>query len=74
MLVSDLQRKDIINVVDGSKLGKIIDIDINDRGEINYFIVEPLRFMRKVSFNKDFKIYFNNIKTIGNDVILVSTE
>ena len=33
MLMSDLQRKDIINTKDGTKLGKIVDIDVTSDGD-----------------------------------------
>lgn len=74
MLMSDLQRKDIINTKDGTKLGKIVDIDVTSDGIINYLIVEPVKLLKKISYGQEFKITFKQIKTIGNDVILVDFE
>ena len=70
MLMSDLQRKDIINVISGSKIGKIIDIEINNEGVINYLIVGEVKMMRRIGTG-EYKITFNQIKRIGTDVILV---
>ena len=41
MLMSDLQRKDIVNTTDGAKLGRIVDIDVNKDGHINHLVIEP---------------------------------
>lgn len=71
MLMSDLQRKDIVNVVNGSRLGKIVDIDVTKEGNINSLIVEPAKLMRKISYGNEISITFKQIVTIGSDVILV---
>ena len=42
MRLSDLQNKDIVNVVDGRNVGNIIDVKIDeDTGNIVSFIIEP---------------------------------
>jgi sporulation protein YlmC with PRC-barrel domain len=41
--LSDLQEKDVVNIINGDNLGRIIDADINDNGLINYCIVEKKR-------------------------------
>ncbi len=71
MLMSDLQRKDIVNVINGSRLGKIVDIDVTKDGYINSLIVEPAKLMRKISYGNEVYITFSQIVTIGSDVILV---
>ena len=71
MLISDLQKKDIINTKDGTKLGRIVDIDITEEGNINHLIVEPHKIFRRFSFGNETNITINQIQTIGNDVILV---
>ena len=73
MMLSDLQSKDIINIKDGQNLGRIIDIAVNEEGKLNYFIVEKKRFFFRL-FSNSFsnqKVLYNQIKRIGNDVILV---
>lgn len=71
MLISDLQRKDIINMTTGSRIGKIIDIDVNEDGLINSLIVGELKMMKRFNNSSETRISFKQIKTIGSDVILV---
>jgi len=69
MRLSDLQIKDIVNINDGKKIGKIIDAEITETGNIVHLVVERKTFL----FSKDNEtnITFNQIKKIGTDVILV---
>ena len=72
MRISDLQTKDVINQGDGRNIGRIIDMDINEDGSINYFIVEPKKIMKKLNiYNSDTNINIKQIVKIGEDVILV---
>ena len=71
MLMSDLQRKDIINMTTGSRIGKIIDIDVNEDGLINSLIVGELKMIKRFNNSSETRISFKQIKTIGSDVILV---
>lgn len=42
MRLSDLQSKDIVNVIDGRNIGNIIDVKVDERnGAIVSLIVEP---------------------------------
>lgn len=73
MHLSDLQTKDIISIKDGKKIGNIIDIIIDFNGMIKSLIIEKNKF----SFFKnsgDNEIYWNQIKKIGEDVILVDID
>ena len=72
MHLSDLQSKDIVNVNDGKKVGRIIDCDVSLDGKINFFIIVEKRGLSNI-LNKDVttSISFNQIKKIGTDVILV---
>lgn len=69
--MSDLQRKDIINMTTGTRIGKIIDIDVNEDGLINNLIVGELKMMKRFNNSSETRISFKQIKTIGSDVILV---
>ena len=73
MRLSDLQSKDIVNVIDGRNIGNIIDVKVDERnGTIISLVVEPKgKFM---AFNKgeDTEIRWQSIESIGEDVILVS--
>ncbi len=71
MTLSDLQQKDIINMMDGKKLGRIIDAEINEEGKILYFVIEPRRLFHFFRLKEEQKITFQQIKKIGEDVILV---
>ncbi len=71
MLMSDLQQKDIINVLNGSRIGKIVDIEVNDSGVITNLIVGEIKMMKRFSAGGETKISFSQIKRIGTDVILV---
>ena len=71
MLMSDLQHKDIINTLNGARMGKIIDIEVNNDGIINYLIVGEIKMMKRFNQGGEVKISFNQIKRIGTDVILV---
>jgi len=72
MNLSDLQEKDIVNLNNGKKIGRIIDAKINDEGKISYFVIDQRKGIRNFTFNSsDVNISFNQIKRIGEDVILV---
>ena len=71
MLMSDLQRKDIINIITGERIGKIIDIEVSNEGNINYLIAGEVKMMKRFKDGAETKITFKQIKKIGTDVILV---
>ncbi|MDD2435257.1 MAG: YlmC/YmxH family sporulation protein [Bacilli bacterium] len=72
MRLSDLQHKDIVNVLDGKKVGNIIDININLDGNMNSLIVEKSKFLVSLFSTKDeIEIKWEQIEKIGEDVILV---
>lgn len=72
MKLSELQDKDIVNINDGKKIGKIVDAKINSDGFIEYLVVDERRNIRNIlSSNSDINISFKQIKRIGSDVILV---
>ena len=73
MKLSDLQKKDIINISDGVKIGNIIDVNINDKGIITSLIADRNTF-RLFSYNNEIEIYFDQIVKIGDDVILVKNS
>ncbi len=73
MLLSDLQRKDIVNVIDGRNVGNIIDVKVDDiTGMIVSLVIEPSRgvfsFLKR---GEDTEIPWKSITKIGEDVILV---
>lgn len=73
MRLSDLQRKDIVNVNDGRIIGRIIDAEINDKsGGLESLIIEKSKYIRNLfSSENDITIKFEQIKKLGSDVILI---
>lgn len=74
MHLSELQNKDIVNVIDGKNIGTIIDAKIDAKtGNIISFIIEPNKnFFSFLNKGKDTEILWKNITMIGEDVILVN--
>jgi YlmC/YmxH family sporulation protein len=72
MKLSELQRKDIINIKDGKKVGKIIDVEFDSNGYMIKFIIEKAHFVKSL-FTQSEEIYikFTQIKKMGEDVILI---
>ena len=72
MRLSDLQNKDIVNMIDGRKIGNIIDININLEGKMDALIVEKSKFLVSMFSTKDeIEVKWSQIEKIGEDVILV---
>ncbi len=69
----DLRQKDIVSINDGRKLGKIIDLVFSPDGKVKG-IVAP--YGRKFLFFRSQEVYipYINIKTIGEDIILVDID
>lgn len=73
MRLSELQRKDIVNINDGRIIGRIIDAEINEKdGSLESLIIEKSKYIRNLfTTENDLKIKFEQIKKLGSDVILV---
>lgn len=71
MRVSDLQIKDVVSLIDGRRLGRIVDIELEENGRIKYFIVEQKKFFRFFGNSTEVNVNMEQIKKIGEDVILV---
>ena len=72
MRLSDLQKKDVVNVNDGKRIGNIIDIHINLDGQMDEIIIEKSSFFISLFSSKnELSIKWAQIKKIGEDVILV---
>ena len=48
MFLSELQNKDIISVKTGANLGRIVDVEVNEMGQVIGFVAEEKKFFRKV--------------------------
>ena len=73
MRLSELQKKDIVNIKDGKKIGKIIDVYFDETsGYMIKFIIEKTHFVKSLFSNTDeIVIKFSQIKKMGEDVILI---
>lgn len=73
MFLSELQTKDIVSIKDGRKVGRIIDVKIDEQGKIEYFVIEQKRGLKNfMSSTNESNIAYNYIEKIGSDVILVN--
>jgi YlmC/YmxH family sporulation protein len=73
MKLSELQRKDIINIKDGKKVGKIIDVVFDpSNGYMIKFVIEKAHFVKNLfTTSEEITIKFTQIKKLGEDVILI---
>lgn len=74
---SELKLKDVIDINRGKKLGFIDDVDIElENGKVKAFIVPTYQNKLLSFFSKkqDFVINWDEIKKIGEDVILVDLK
>ena len=76
MKISDFQTKDVINIVDGKKLGHISDLELDLRqGRIDSIVVpSQARFFGLFGGGTEVIIPWRNIVKIGEDVVLVRLE
>ncbi len=74
--ISDFQTKEVVNILDGKRLGQISDLEIDLRqGRIEAIVVPgPGRFMGFFSGGNDVVIPWRNIVKIGKDVVLVRVD
>ncbi|MBR2840663.1 MAG: YlmC/YmxH family sporulation protein [Bacilli bacterium] len=72
MMLSDLQSKDVVNLLDGKKLGSIIDVMVDKEGGIVEINIQKKRFLFFSSASNVIK--WSQIDKIGKDVILVSVK
>ena len=72
MYLSELQNKDIISVISGINLGRIVDAKVDDTGKIELLIAENNKLFKRVLKNTEFNFTFSDILKIGTDCILVN--
>lgn len=76
MKISDFQTKDVINIVDGKKLGQVSDLELDLRQGTIESIVVPShhRFFGLFGAGSEVVVPWRNIIKIGMDVILVKLD
>ena len=69
----DFKHKEVINIKDGRRLGFVQDVTADLESGIITSIIVPgtNRILNVFSSNNDIVIPWNNIKCIGDDIILV---
>ncbi|MDR3318655.1 MAG: YlmC/YmxH family sporulation protein [Clostridiales bacterium] len=70
----ELKCKDVVNVVDGKKLGRIIDVVFDIKGRVEGMVTPGFRKMLFMKASDDIFIPWCDIKKIGDDVILVELK
>ncbi len=72
--VSELRRKEVINVKDGARLGFVCDVEFDElEGTVDAIIVPgPARFFGIFGRDEDYIISWDEIEKIGEDIILVN--
>lgn len=73
MRASDLSARDVINTLDGRRLGNVVDLELDlSTGKIVAVIVPGQAKMLGVfGRTDDYVVPWENVKKIGEDVILV---
>ncbi|MCM8899855.1 MAG: hypothetical protein PWR01_325 [Clostridiales bacterium] len=73
---SDFRQKEVINIRDGRRLGVIVDMEFDlQSGRITAIVVPgPSRWLGFLKGDQDLVIPWENIKKIGDDVILVDVD
>lgn len=74
--ISEFQTKDVINMIDGKKLGTVSDLEIDlQQGRVDAIVCPgPGKFFGLFSSGQDIVIPWRNIVKIGADVILVRID
>lgn len=67
----ELREREMINVTDGKRLGRIIDVAMDCKGRVLGFIVPGEKKILKLNANANIYIPWECIVKIGTDVILV---
>ena len=70
---TELRAKEVVNLQNGARMGKVIDMIIDSNGKNVLGLVVP-GIRRLFKSGEDIFIPWCNISKIGNDVILVSLD
>ena len=74
--IYDIKQKEVINVIDGSRLGYICDVEIDwQEGNITKLIVPgPRKTFGLFGREMEYLIPWDKIKKIGEDTILIEIK
>ena len=76
MTFTDLKQKDVVNVRDGRRLGKPIDLVLNESACVEALVVPGQYSVKNMikGLREGIIIPWNRIRRIGDDVILVELD
>ena len=74
--ISELKEKEIINIRNGNRIGCVCDAEFdNVTGKITAIIIYGrCKFLGIFGRSEDIKIYWDQIRIIGEDIILVDFD
>ncbi|MCF6094737.1 YlmC/YmxH family sporulation protein [Microaerobacter geothermalis] len=74
--ISEFQTKDVVNIIDGKKLGQVSDLELDlKNGRIEAIVVPgPGKFLGFFGGGNQIVIPWRNIVKIGMDVILIKLD
>ena len=68
----ELREKEVVNITDGKKLGRILDIALTCSGNVVGIIVPgEKKFFKNISGDESIFVPWKNIIKIGEDAILI---
>lgn len=71
----EMREKEVVNIIDGRKLGRILDVVFTCHGEVIGIVVPgERRFFKNISSSESLFIPWKCIKKIGEDTILVEMK
>ena len=71
----ELRDKDVVNITDGKKLGRIQDMMFTKCGQVTGFIVPgEKKFLKCIARDECIFIPYGNICKIGEDIVLVELK
>ena len=74
MRLSELQSKKIISINNGSNIGNIVDMGINNDGKIEKILLDQGKSFFSLNRDSDRILEWSDIVKVGEDVILTKTE
>lgn len=72
----DLKQMEVINIKDGCRLGYVCDLELDrEKGRIKKIIVPgPARIFGVFGREQEYRVEWDHVKQIGDDIILVDCE
>lgn len=71
IFLSDIQEKEIISIANGMSYGRVVDVELDNDGNIISFVAEEKKMFKRGLINDSVTFKYSDIEKIGKDVILV---